>query len=73
MVSRLLASHIGKKRNGHWELGLVWFGMIGVEKEWNLSSVNRILLNGMFVCLVECRLGETGIIGVEIRDLTRLL
>ena len=31
LVSRLLASHIGKKRNGHWELGLVWFGMIGVD------------------------------------------
>ena len=44
-----------------------------MKKEWNLSSENRILLNGMFVCLVECRLGEIGIIGVEIRDLTRLL
>ena len=31
LVSRLLASHIGKKRNGHWELDLVWFGMIGVD------------------------------------------
>ncbi len=38
-------------------VGLVWFGIIGVEKEWNLSSVNRILLNGMFVCLVELSLG----------------
>ena len=38
LVSRLLASHIGKKRNGHWELGFVWFGMIGVESK-NLTRL----------------------------------